>query len=80
MKNEPALDKNYSKTCVTSKDSYQPVHTRSMARVLVYRSLDSPGAVEGTCDQRRLIKLRGYATSEDSYQRSLIVGFDMRWL
>ena len=39
---------------VTSKDSGQPAHPHSMARVLVYSSLDSPGAVESTCDQRRL--------------------------
>ena len=29
----------------------------SMARILVHPSLDSPKAVEGTCDQRRLIRL-----------------------
>ena len=50
----PTQDKTYNKTCVTSKDSYQPVHPPSMARVLVYPSLDSPEAVKGTCDQRRL--------------------------
>ena len=49
----------YNKTCVTSKDSDQHVHTPSMARVLVYPSLDSPEAVEGNYDQRRLIRLRG---------------------
>ena len=32
---------------VTSKDSDQPVHPPSMARVLVYPSLDSLEAVEG---------------------------------
>ena len=42
------------KTCVTSKDSDQPVHPPSLARVLVYHSLDSPKAVEGTCNQQRL--------------------------
>ena len=50
---EPAHDKTYNKTCVTSKDSDQPVHTPSMARVLVYPSLKSLEPVEGTCDQRR---------------------------
>ena len=35
------------------KTSDQPVHPPSMARILVYPSLDSPKAVEGTCDQRR---------------------------
>ena len=44
----------YNKTRVTSKVSDQPVHPPSMARVLVYSSLDSLKAVEGTCDQRRL--------------------------
>ena len=52
--NEPAHDKTCNKTCVTSKDSDQPVHPLSMARILVYPSLDNPEAVEGTCDQRRL--------------------------
>ena len=39
---------------VTSKDSDKLVHPPSMARVLIYLSLDSPEAVKGTCDQRRL--------------------------
>ena len=39
--NEPAHDKTYNKTCVTSKDSDQPVHPHIMARVLVYSSLNS---------------------------------------
>ena len=49
---EPAHDKTYNKTCVTSKD--QHVHSPSKAIVLIYPSLDSPDTVEGTCDQRRL--------------------------
>ena len=44
----------YHKTCMTSKDSDQPAHPPSMARVLVYPSLNSLNAVEGTCDQQRL--------------------------
>ena len=51
---QPAHHKTYSKTCVTSKDSDQPVHPSSLATVLVYFSLNSLEAVEGTCDQRRL--------------------------
>ena len=47
-------DKTYNKTCAISKDLDQPVHPPSMARALVYSSLDSLEAVEGTCDQRRL--------------------------
>ena len=39
------------KCCVTSKDSDQPVHPPSMAKALVYSSLDSLEAVEGTCDR-----------------------------
>ena len=35
IKNEPAHDKTYYKTCVTNKDLDQPVHQPSMARVLV---------------------------------------------
>ena len=54
MTSEPAHDKTYNKTCMTSKDSARPVHPRTMARVLVYPSLDSREAVAGTCDQRRL--------------------------
>ena len=36
-------------TCMTSKDSDQPVHPPRVARFLVHPSLDSPDAVEGTC-------------------------------
>ena len=52
--NEPAHDKTYNKTCVTNKDSAQPVYPPSMTSVLVYPSLDSSKALQGTCDQRRL--------------------------
>ena len=38
---EPAHDKTYNKTRVTSKDSGQPVHLPSMARVLVHPCLNS---------------------------------------
>ena len=41
------------KTCVISKDLDQPEHPSSMARVLVHPSVDSPEAVEGTCNRRR---------------------------
>ena len=51
---KPVHDKTYNKTCSTGKDSDQPVHTLSLARVLVHPSLDSQEAVKGTCDQRRL--------------------------
>ena len=44
----------YKRTRVTSKASDQPVNPSSMARVLIYPSLGSPEAVEGTCYQRRL--------------------------
>ena len=54
MENEPLHDKTYNKTCISSKDSDQPVHSPSMARVLIYPSLGSPMAIEGTCNQRRL--------------------------
>ena len=49
-----ALDKTYNKTYVTRKDLDQHVNPPTTARVLVYPSLDSPEAVEGTCDQQRL--------------------------
>ena len=42
---QPAYDKTYN---MTRKDSDQPVNPPSMARVLVYPSLDSPETVEGT--------------------------------
>ena len=45
---EPAQDKTYSKTSVISKDPDQPLHLPSIARLLMYPSLDSPEAVEGT--------------------------------
>ena len=45
---------HHNTSCVTSTDSDQPVYPLCMARVLVYLSLDSPEAVEGTCDQWRL--------------------------
>ena len=48
---EPAYDKTYNNTCVTSKDSDQPVHPPGG---LGYRSLGSPEVVEGTCYQLRL--------------------------
>ena len=48
------LNRHVFVMCVTSKASDQDVHTLSTARVLVYPSLDSPEAVEGTCDQRKL--------------------------
>ena len=50
---EPAHDKIYNKTCVTSKYSDQAVQAPSIASVLAYPSLDSLEAVEGTCAQQR---------------------------
>ena len=37
---------------MTSKDSDQPVHPPSMARVFVHPSFDSLEAIDGTCDQQ----------------------------
>ena len=51
---EPAYDKIYNNTCVTSKVSHQPKHPHSIATGIVYISLDSPKAVEGMWDQQRL--------------------------
>ena len=75
---EPAHDKIYSKTCLTSKDSDQHVHPTSMARVLVHPSLDSPGAIEGTCGQRRLWS--DWLIWVFAGRKSLIVRFVVRWL
>ena len=58
-------DKTYNKTCVTGEDSVQPVYPPSTAMLPVYPSLDSPEGVEGTCDQQRLIRLRGCAGWSD---------------
>ena len=51
---EPVHDKTYNKTCVTSKDSEQPVYLPIMAMLLIYPSLDSPETVEVPSDQQRL--------------------------
>ena len=59
----PAHDKTYNKTCVTRKDSVQPVQPLNMARILIYPFLDSPEAValaisedsDQTARMRRLI-------------------------
>ena len=42
---------NLQTTCVTSKDSNQPVYQPT---IYVYLFLDCPGVVKGTCDQQRL--------------------------
>ena len=51
---EPKHGRTFNKTCVTNEDSDQPVHPTSMPKVLFHPSLDSPEAVEGTCDRQRL--------------------------
>ena len=48
---EPAHDKTYNNSCMTSKDSDQPVHSPSMAMVFVYPYFDNPEVVEGTRDR-----------------------------
>ena len=49
---DPVQDKTYNKTCVTNKDSDQPVRPHSMAMNFFYPSLDSQETAEGTCDQK----------------------------
>ena len=71
-RNELTHDKTYNKKCMTSKDSAQPVHPPSMARVLVHLSLNNSEAVEGVCNQRRLWT--------DCADARHIVGFIMCWL
>ena len=66
---EPAHDRTYNKTCVTSKYLDQPVHPPSMARVLMYPSLDRLEAIKGTYDQARLL-------SDCSYAQAYL---DLRW-
>ena len=72
MSFESSHDKTSNKTCVTSKDSDQPVHPPSIARVFIHPSLDSSEAVEGICNQWWMIRLRGCT--------SLNVGFVLRLL
>ena len=62
--------KTYNKICVTRKDSDQPVYPPSIARVLVYASLDSLKAAEGTCDRRKLWSDCAYAQADLSLRRS----------
>ena len=50
LKFEPAHYKTYNKTCVTNKDSDQPVHPPNKARALIYPFFDGPEAVKDTCD------------------------------
>ena len=57
IQNEPAYDRTNNNTCVTRKDSDQLVNPSSMAKVLIYSSLVSLEAVEGTYDEQRLIRL-----------------------
>ena len=52
---------------VTSKDSDHPLHPSSTARVFVHPSLDSWEAVEGTSNQQKIIRLRGYAGWSESF-------------
>ena len=51
---ELAHDKTFITSCVTNTDSDQPVHPLGTTKALVYPSLDSLDAVEGTCDQPSL--------------------------
>ena len=53
---QQAHDKTYNKTCVTSK-TQTSLYIHPL--VLVYSSLNSMEAVEGTCNQRRLIRVNG---------------------
>ena len=74
---ESAHNKTYNKTCVTSKDSDQPVHPPSMARVLIYSSLASPEVVEGnTISAETLMRLWLHRLIRVFHGcASLIVGF-----
>ena len=70
--NEPAHGKAYNVTYVTSKDFDPSILPLSMVKVLLYPSSDSTEAVEGTCNQRRVINMRECT--------SLSVGFVVRRL
>ena len=72
--------KTYNKTCVTNKDTDQPLHPPSMAMVLVYASLDSQArgckrhirSAKTPADAQSALSLRW---SHKSY-----VDFVVRWL
>ena len=70
----PVHDKTYNKTCVTSKDSVQPVHLPGMIRLglsLCRRNMRLA---------KTLVRLRGCAGwSESSLVARLIVGFVVCW-
>ena len=73
---EPAHNKTDKKIFVTSKDSDQPVHSPSMARVLVYPSLDSCRRhMQSAKTLIRLHQCAGFAG-----HTSLIIGFVVCWL
>ena len=71
----PSHNKTYKKTCTTSKDSDQPVHPSSMARVLIH-----PWTVEGTFDQQIDLWCRCTGWSVFAGCTRLIAGFVLRWL
>ena len=59
----------HNTTSVTRKDSDQPVHPPSMARVLVHLSLDNPEAVDGhAISKDTLIRLHLCAGWSESLQ------------
>ena len=49
----PVHDKTSNKTCASSEDSDQPIHTQ-YDKDHAYPTLNSPETIEDPCDQRRL--------------------------
>ena len=52
-------EKTYLRTCGTSKDSVQPVHSCSLIRIFTGHILDNQGCSVSSCGQTRLIRLHG---------------------
>ena len=61
----------YNKNCATSKDL--SVHPFSMARALIYQSLDSLEAAEGTCDAQADFNLRLSHKAYSRFCRALLI-------
>ena len=78
---EPAHDKTYNNSCVTSKDSGQPAHQPYMAMVLVSplwigRRLQKAHAIKDDSDQTARMRM---LICVFAGRTSIIAGFIVRW-
>ena len=81
--NKPAHDKTYNKTCVTSENSDQPAHPRSLIRVFADRKdalyslqANQRWIDENPCHTEWMYRLIWVFAGHTR----LIVGFVVRWL